>query len=693
MRAREFTTPPEGHQILDEVNMAPHNLQRMAAKIDATVGMEFEMILSGIGSMDDDGEMVENYDDNPRARTIEAICDFYYDDDYNDHRTIRELRERMEDQYREWFDEWTNDEWGKVSEDRIREYVTNNQIDVDDAVEQYMEDELGLDQQQIKVAMRAGAQARDITSSKQLKLFADENEAFEHYRAARAAIDEQVDQLVKDALENLDDNWSAAYDIFADELRDEQMVDKQEEWLFGKGIENMRDVTDYYSEVTWPHWDSTDGEVDIGRIADRFGREIGRPVTWSKKYHGAKRGSTNYCIEPDGSLDADDSDDSGLEFISPPLPLEEMISDLQKVKQWADYNDAYTNDSTGLHCNVSVPNFSRDNLDYVKLALLLGDKHVLEQFGRIGNTYCKSAIDTIVNAARNNEETIAKVFDLLKNKLNGVASKMLHSGATNKYTSINTKDSYIEFRSPGDDWLSDEKFNQIESTIYRFVVALDAACDIDKYRSEYLKKLYKMLSGGDDAYGPAIAEFSKYMTALQGTAPESGDKLSPETIGILRDARQAMYVMLRRQGKQTNRGRPGYDGKKYWWKVSIRNGSMSVEVVATSEKEAKLMGLDTVRDWRINGYQPSNMTAKVIKPYDEVGRSHPSAQQYRPHSEVEVGDDEPSTRDYIVRPVHGGHTVILPAHDDAQARRIARLMYPNSFPESLPDDEIRVIPA
>jgi hypothetical protein len=41
-------------------------------------------------------------------------------------------------------------------------------------------------------------------------------------------------------------------------------------------------------------------------------------------------------VEPDSSLDPDDSDDQGLEFVSPPLPIEELLSDLNKVKAWAD---------------------------------------------------------------------------------------------------------------------------------------------------------------------------------------------------------------------------------------------------------------------------------------------------------------------------------------------------------------------
>jgi hypothetical protein len=46
-----------------------------------------------------------------------------------------------------------------------------------------------------------------------------------------------------------------------------------------------------------------------------------------------------------------------------------------------------------------------------------------------------------------------------------LATKAIHSGQTDKMvTSINTKEGYIEFRSPGGDWL-DENFDKIENTL------------------------------------------------------------------------------------------------------------------------------------------------------------------------------------------------------------------------------------
>lgn len=53
----------------------------------------------------------------------------------------------------------------------------------------------------------------------------------------------------------------------------------------------------------------------------------------------------------------------------------------------------------------------------------------------------------------------------------------------------------IEFRSPGGDWIKYEP-EVIENTVYRYVVALDAAMDPQKYRQDYLKKMYQLVGGG-----------------------------------------------------------------------------------------------------------------------------------------------------------------------------------------------------
>jgi hypothetical protein len=177
------------------------------------------------------------------------------------------------------------------------------------------------------------------------------------------------------------------------------------------------------------------------------------------------------------------------------MSVDEMFKDLQTVKKWAESHRALTNKSTGLHINVSIPDYSLEDLDFVKLAVLLGDQYVLDQFGRLGNHYAKSALE-IIQDRRHNTDTVDKLLTQLKGNMGAIASKILHNGDTDKYTSINTKEKYVEFRSAGGDWL-DKNFDKIENTTLRFIVALDAACDPEKYKKEYHKALYKTLKPKD----------------------------------------------------------------------------------------------------------------------------------------------------------------------------------------------------
>jgi len=348
------------------------------------------------------------------------------------------------------------------------------------------------------------------------------------------------------------------------------------------------------------------GEGSIEEVADNFSDAIGRPVQASTSYHSSRVErpsikSPHYIVEPDSSLDPDDNNDQGLEFVSPPLPIEELLSDLNKVKAWADRTGCYTNTSTGLHINVSVPGWTggTDQLDYVKLALLLGDEFVLDSFGRAGNTYAKSAMGKIRSIVKQNPNSAQELMDRMKSGMDQLASKVIHSRSTDKYTSINVKNGYIEFRSPGGDWLNDN-FKEIDNTLRRFTVALSAAVDPEAYREEYLKKLYKLLdvSGEKDP----LSYFAKFAA---GELPRAALKSF---------VRQAQLDRGVKRGKETG---------PMWWKVSNPPQSLaSIEVVANSKEEAikRATAPDGYPSW---ANTINSVVAEPLRPYKE----EPAAQQ------------------------------------------------------------------
>ena len=84
------------------------------------------------------------------------------------------------------------------------------------------------------------------------------------------------------------------------------------------------------------------------------------------------------------------------------------------------------------------------------------------------------------------------IVQALRKGLNFAAGTAIHSARTDKYTSINVHDNYIEFRSPGGDWLNAD-INLLKNTINRCVLAMQIGCDPDAYKEEYAKKLYALL--------------------------------------------------------------------------------------------------------------------------------------------------------------------------------------------------------
>jgi hypothetical protein len=549
-------------QDLFEIKMSTSSLRQEAAKTGAIAGMEFEMIVPNVEGSDD-GDMEPDYDMDERCRSIQDAYDFFYDGDFNSRNECNRLREKMQEDYLEWLDEKIADEWERNGDDYITDWVKNN---VDES--EWNPDDLEGD-------------AR--------------NEALEEYAA-----NVHADPVSRD--------YQSAYDEFREENQESY---DESDWLDDADLSRMSEIENAYT-IGWPHWRSQGGgEANIEDVAQEFENAIGRDVRASGNYHSGSviRPSPTqirYVVEPDGSLEGDNPGDQGLEFVSPPLPIDEILSDLNKVKAWAKEYGCYTNDSTGLHINISVPDYSRQNLDFVKLALLMGDKYVLDQFGRASNTYAKSALDIVKRHVRDNPEEAAKLLDKMKGNLDQLATKAIHSGITSKYTSINTKDGHIEFRSPGGDWL-DENFDKIENTLLRFTVAMSAALNPEAYRQEYLTKLYKLLSDGNKDVD-TIRYFSDYVA---GKIPKAALRSFVKQAQLQRKIKrgevpdQSVKEPSADQDNSTNPLRPTGPGP--WEIYNRQTGNSTINLVQggqpiTDRAQAQRLAMSTIAAGRHDLY-------------------------------------------------------------------------------------------
>jgi len=238
------------------------------------------------------------------------------------------------------------------------------------------------------------------------------------------------------------------------------------------------DGDDEYDE--YDEYDEDPSYADAAEVLKyHVAQTMGTKVNVFTSYHERNKNMRDWYIEPDGSLQADDDMDATAEIVSPPLPAVKAIEDLQKFYAMAGQLKLYTNDSTGLHINVSIPL----KLDILKLAVFLGDQYVLKYFNRQDNSYASSVTTSLNRHIQSEPET-----NFSMKALQGIVAN--YSGSHTASISNNGK--YISFRHAGGNYLAD--YNGIYNTVGRFVRAMIIATDPNMYANEYKTKLAKLMN-------------------------------------------------------------------------------------------------------------------------------------------------------------------------------------------------------
>jgi hypothetical protein len=574
---------------LGEASMKPTILAQAVKSIDAMAGMEFEMIVPDVEDTGDDLE--QDYDPDERATSFSQIEDFFDDGNYNSRRDVQLLIESLVTDYSDWFMEQLDEKWNEEKEDLLRERFEGEMTEE-------MANDAGFD-----------------------------------------SVDEAIDSMIERAIKKQDHNYQNVYDEFLEDYQSQYWEDFQRIWL-RENYRYMSDVERSYN-ITWPYWISNnDG---IGTVAAEFEQVIGRPVTHGDYHSGERSQTDNYRVEKDGSLEPSSTNDTGLEFISPPLPISEMFDDLEKVISWAKDKGCYTShkNNTGLHMNISVQGKGTQDLDYVKLALFLGDEYILKEFGREASIYCEAAMKKIKNIIMTQPNRAKEALAKMKVNLGYRASAIIHERSTSKYTSINVKSGYVEFRSPGGDWLEAD-IGKLKDTLSRFVVALDIASDPDKYKNEYGKKLYNLLKPTEfQYYDPEDPANLKQPTKFVSTpgkglkqVPVVDDKhikdylylvslFSKFTANEITEDQFRSAIKAVRQSWSIEKMR-GYDPNSKFnliWIVTDATGRFSMELLAKSKEDALNKAAE---EW---GVLPSHEMMQGAKAFIKPAEITPASRQ------------------------------------------------------------------
>lgn len=574
---------------LDEVKMSPGALEKFATSDAAKgirAGFEAELIFRDTQGEADEMDPEPDYDADERAYSIQQVIEFFQNDEYGyglSDRGVRRLENDLDETYMNWYDEQMIQDFGNEAEDLVRE-VHLDEVPMGERILAVLTDGMELTDEQADQILRVGTDAPRFTKLADQDAYAEANPDYRTYLEASNDADAILDEEVETSIRKQDGYYDQALDNFRDNYSPDS-----DSFFSDVGLRWMSDIANEYN-LDWPVWNmdarGNDGSRDWEDIGASLQEAVGMPVKVSSGYHSTTRREGTWIIEPDGSLDPDDkSEEAGLEIVSPPMPLLMTLEKLRAVTDWAnDPNggNAYTNSSTGLHMGVSLPVKGGD-VDYVKLILFMGDKYVLQQFGREANSYTASALEKFKQNIKGKRSDPAGVVTLLKHGLTELAHRELQKGVgTSKYTSAHLQDGYIEFRSPGGDWLAkaDEEIGILENTMMRFARAMAIAGDPSAERQEYAKKLYKLVTADNDQYADQLRLFSEFSAGtinkeqlkkqwadavLQKEVPGSGKeeyevfrrdrKDSPDgTVGTLfaKDYDSAYDLFLRQYGKDIN---------------------------------------------------------------------------------------------------------------------------------------------
>ncbi|KAI9549480.1 hypothetical protein GHT06_001880 [Daphnia sinensis] len=579
----------------------------MAAKVDAKVGIEFEMYVPDVktvgGNDDPEDEWIDA--DDRRVNDIDDVIDFYYNGgDSTGTRNDRDrFREELESEFQEWNESFKENEWKSNGQAYLKDYIVDDVIEDETVVEKMRENgnlnpiaEDLFDRYtfgNLRRFYRNRTEAVNTLTQEELDTLLEMVPVFLEIR------DELGDEMSEESWSSEDEHYDAAKEKYMDE----EVSDGEERDFFdekyGREASDFRRVAERH-DFYWPSWanpdyNNSDGDADeiqdheVENVADVFERITGFDTKYGGDYHSAERDGTSWVVEPDSSLTSRNADeDHGLEFVSPPLTLSEMYDALEQVKVYTKKKKCYTDESCGLHINVSVANM--DKLDIFKLLVFMGDQHVLAQYGRELIHYCQSAYKKMTNnSKRLSADKLEKFLSNTEYRANlkmtdDIVITLMGGVIGEKYVSTNLhrlnspdKVDYIEFRSPGGDWIDGDVSTKIVDTINRFVVALDIACDPERYKQEYAKKLYKAIARNSEDLLAGLMSKSMAGTLSQSELKSALSQLSSSRL----ESGGSKPVLVQVYSNRTD---------------DHQRSPYTLNVIAKSKKEALLIAY---KEWKI----------------------------------------------------------------------------------------------
>jgi hypothetical protein len=350
----------------------------------------------------------------------------------------------------------------------------------------------------------------------------DEEDADERENQARqTAMDEAKGNLDLEQTDWVDSEYGSWYRLIIDNGFAPRYGWESE---YGGVIGSRADRSTFYmSEI------AEGGDQTRANVANELEKLVGSQVLT----HGSGT-YKSWKVVDDSSI----REGHGAEIISPPLPWAEGKEWLKQITEFAQDHGFQTNESTGLHINISVPNIK--NIDLVKFVVFLDDEFALEVFGRSSNTYAQSQTQDILSSFVDHVRGGGSYKDLDFKGLRELARAGMKK---QKYRSVNIgklfEHGYLELRIAGGDYLS--KIPETEKFMDRIIIALDVAMDETAERDKYAKKLFKLFDRGTARVTPIAARRTS-ISSLYGSTPSALSKFLKLDTELLPKAQAVEYA-------------------------------------------------------------------------------------------------------------------------------------------------------
>lgn len=272
-----------------------------------------------------------------------------------------------------------------------------------------------------------------------------------------------------------------------------------------------------------PDWDKT--KLKIIQQLNQLGIPISSTV-----------GSTNvhWQLVGDRSINTN-NEGFGYELIAPPMEMATALSTLKLIFDWMIEKGCMTNETTGLHINISRGGTKATReIDPLKVVLLLGERYLLDAFDRQGNKFTEPQIQSMIKsiswaiktqqpAAWLDNSNAQELIDLAREEL----SVAKFSTVNIAKLSASARNAYFEFRIMGNKDYH-KKFELVKKTILRYGFLLQIAADPKAYRREYLQELGRLIvqALSQSAPNEPLRDPSK-ITSLTTRNPERLIKMDP----------------------------------------------------------------------------------------------------------------------------------------------------------------------